>query len=229
MHRKRTILFVDEIHRFTKAQQDAFLPHVEDGTRHAHRRDHREPVVRGERGAPLALPRRHAAGAHRGGGRRAPRPRRSPRPEGLAGRGHARAGRARGARALRVRRRAAGAQRARGGGRRGAARRARRRSSAPTPRRRCSSGRSSTTRRARSTTTSSPRSSSRCAARDPDAAVYCMVRMLEAGEDPRFVLRRMVIFASRGRRQRRPAGARRSRSPRSRRSSSWACPRASCR
>src|SRR5512139_2467440 len=32
MQRKRTILFVDEIHRFTKAQQDAFLPHVEDGT-----------------------------------------------------------------------------------------------------------------------------------------------------------------------------------------------------
>ena len=31
---------------------------------------------------------------------------------------------------------------------------------------------------------------------DPDAAVYYMVRMLEAGEDPRFVLRRMVIFAS---------------------------------
>ena len=31
---------------------------------------------------------------------------------------------------------------------------------------------------------------------DPDAAIYYMVRMLEAGEDPRFVLRRMVIFAS---------------------------------
>jgi putative ATPase len=29
---KRTILFVDEIHRFNKAQQDAFLPSVEDGT-----------------------------------------------------------------------------------------------------------------------------------------------------------------------------------------------------
>jgi putative ATPase len=29
---KRTILFVDEIHRFNKSQQDAFLPHVEDGT-----------------------------------------------------------------------------------------------------------------------------------------------------------------------------------------------------
>ncbi len=27
-----TILFIDEIHRFSKAQQDAFLPHVEDGT-----------------------------------------------------------------------------------------------------------------------------------------------------------------------------------------------------
>jgi len=31
---------------------------------------------------------------------------------------------------------------------------------------------------------------------DPDAALYWMTRMLEAGEDPRFVLRRMVIFAS---------------------------------
>jgi putative ATPase len=31
MHRKRTILFVDEIHRFNKAQQDAFLQHVESG------------------------------------------------------------------------------------------------------------------------------------------------------------------------------------------------------
>jgi putative ATPase len=30
--KRRTILFVDEIHRFNKAQQDAFLPHVEDGT-----------------------------------------------------------------------------------------------------------------------------------------------------------------------------------------------------
>ncbi len=29
---RRTILFLDEIHRFTKAQQDALLPHVENGT-----------------------------------------------------------------------------------------------------------------------------------------------------------------------------------------------------
>jgi len=30
-HHKKTVLFVDEIHRFNKAQQDAFLPHVESG------------------------------------------------------------------------------------------------------------------------------------------------------------------------------------------------------
>ena len=32
LHRQRTFLFVDEIHRFNKAQQDALLPHVEKGT-----------------------------------------------------------------------------------------------------------------------------------------------------------------------------------------------------
>ena len=37
---RKTILFVDEIHRFNKAQQDAFLPHVERGDDHAGRRDH---------------------------------------------------------------------------------------------------------------------------------------------------------------------------------------------
>ncbi len=31
---------------------------------------------------------------------------------------------------------------------------------------------------------------------DPDASLYWMMRMLEAGEDPAFVLRRMIIFAS---------------------------------
>ncbi|WP_045225615.1 replication-associated recombination protein A [Methyloterricola oryzae] len=29
---RRSLLFVDEVHRFNKSQQDAFLPHVEDGT-----------------------------------------------------------------------------------------------------------------------------------------------------------------------------------------------------
>jgi len=32
LYGQKTILFVDEIHRFNKAQQDAFLPYVEDGT-----------------------------------------------------------------------------------------------------------------------------------------------------------------------------------------------------
>src|SRR5437899_5710932 len=32
LHGTRTLLFLDEIHRFNKAQQDALLPHVEDGT-----------------------------------------------------------------------------------------------------------------------------------------------------------------------------------------------------
>ncbi len=32
MYQKDTVLFIDEAHRFNKSQQDAFLPHVEDGT-----------------------------------------------------------------------------------------------------------------------------------------------------------------------------------------------------
>jgi putative ATPase len=32
VERRQTLLFVDEVHRFNKAQQDAFLPYVEDGT-----------------------------------------------------------------------------------------------------------------------------------------------------------------------------------------------------
>jgi len=32
LHNQKTILFLDEIHRWTKAQQDALLPHVENGT-----------------------------------------------------------------------------------------------------------------------------------------------------------------------------------------------------
>ncbi len=32
LYRRRTILFVDEVHRWNKAQQDALLPHIENGT-----------------------------------------------------------------------------------------------------------------------------------------------------------------------------------------------------
>jgi putative ATPase len=32
LYQKKTVLFVDEIHRFSKSQQDGFLPHIENGT-----------------------------------------------------------------------------------------------------------------------------------------------------------------------------------------------------
>ena len=47
MHGERTILFVDEIHRFNKAQQDVILPHVERGTGDSHRA--RRPKIRPSR------------------------------------------------------------------------------------------------------------------------------------------------------------------------------------
>jgi len=41
---RRTILFVDEVHRFNKSQQDAFLPHVESAV-HLYRCNDRKPFV----------------------------------------------------------------------------------------------------------------------------------------------------------------------------------------
>ena len=43
---RRTILFIDEIHRFTKVQQDALLPDVETGNHNAHRRFYLQPFFR---------------------------------------------------------------------------------------------------------------------------------------------------------------------------------------
>ena len=62
---------------------------------------------------------------------------------------------------------------------------------------------------------------------DPDASLYYLAVMLEGGEDPRFIVRRMVDPRLRGRRQRRPAGAagRGRRGPRRR--ARRACPRRS--
>ena len=59
-HRRRTsgegtIFFLDEIHRFNKAQQDALLPAVEEGLVALVGRDHREPLLRGQLGAALSL------------------------------------------------------------------------------------------------------------------------------------------------------------------------------
>ena len=57
-HGTATILFIDEIHRFDKRQQDSVLHAVEEGLADADRRDDREPLLPGQPGAPLALQRR---------------------------------------------------------------------------------------------------------------------------------------------------------------------------
>ena len=58
------------------------------------------------------------------------------------------------------------------------------------------SGRSSTTRAATSTTTSISAFIKSMRGSDTDASIYYLAVMLEGGEDPRFVARRMVVFAS---------------------------------
>ena len=87
-----TILFLDEIHRFNKAQQDALLPERRGRPADADRRHHREPVLRGQPAAALpvdavparaARPRRAAhAGRAGAGGRGRHRRRRRARPPG---------------------------------------------------------------------------------------------------------------------------------------------------
>ena len=52
---RKTLVFVDEIHRFNKAQQDAFLPYVEKGRHYPDRRHYRESVLRSGLGAAFAL------------------------------------------------------------------------------------------------------------------------------------------------------------------------------
>ena len=74
-----TLLFVDEIHRFNRAQQDCFLPVMEDGTIIAGRRHHREPVLRAERAAALARAGAGVQAARCRRAREAARPRRGDR------------------------------------------------------------------------------------------------------------------------------------------------------
>ena len=76
---KRTLLFVDEIHRFNRAQQDGFLPYVEDGTVTLVGATTENPVVRAQRRA--AQPRAGAdpAPARSRRARTAARPRRGDR------------------------------------------------------------------------------------------------------------------------------------------------------
>jgi hypothetical protein len=63
---KRTILFLDEIHRFTKAQQDVLLGDVERGADHADRGNDGEPVVQREQRVDLAVDAVPAGAAERG-------------------------------------------------------------------------------------------------------------------------------------------------------------------
>ena len=44
MYGKRTILFIDEIHRFNKSQQDYLLPFCRRWNDHSHRSYYREPL-----------------------------------------------------------------------------------------------------------------------------------------------------------------------------------------
>jgi putative ATPase len=83
---RRTVLFLDELHRLNRAQQDALLPHVEDGTLTLIGATTENPsLVRGDRAAAVALSgvRVGAALPRRARRRAAPRRQRSragPRP-----------------------------------------------------------------------------------------------------------------------------------------------------
>ena len=116
---KGTLLFVDEVHRFNRAQQDSFLPVMEDGTIVLVGATTENPVVRAQRRAAVARPRAGFQVARCRGGREAARPRRGDRRQAAA----ARCGRARGGGAHGRRRRPRGADAGRGGLARGAARR----------------------------------------------------------------------------------------------------------
>ena len=219
LHGTRSILFLDEIHRFNKAQQDASSPHVEDGTVTLIGATTENPYfevnaallsrMRVWRLEPLTddeVGGRRPAGA----GRRGARPRRAARPDrrrrpladdafehlvSLAG-GDARAG----------------AQRPRGrdgaGRGRGDPRRRRPRQPALEDVETAAQQRVLAYDRAGDghyDTVSAFIKSLR--GNDPDAALYWLAAMIAAGEDPKFIARRLIISASGGRRERGPAGA----------------------
>ena len=186
---QRTILFLDEIHRFNKAQQDALLPAVEEGTVTLIGATTENPYFE-VNSALLSRSADLRARAALGRGARGDRPARRRRssapsvPDELVELIARRAG-GDARNALNILELACHTARAEGSP-----------SPRSTSRTRPASARSSTTRAATRTTTSPRPSSSRCAASDPDASVYYLAAMLEGGEDPRFVARRMVILAS---------------------------------
>ena len=158
------------------------------------RGDHREPLLRGQLGAALAQPGLRAARRSSPSRWRSCCAARWPIPSaGIAdpppveddGAGDARRAQ---------RRRRPGRRSRRWSGRSSAP--AASRSTSPRSRTRCSARRSTTTARATATTTSSPPGSRPTRGSDVDASLYYLAVMLEGGEDPRFIARRMVILAS---------------------------------
>ena len=193
---RETVLFVDEVHRFSKAQQDALLPGRREPLGDPGRGHHREPVLLGDLAAAVALaaadawsrsPTTTSGGARPGAGRRARAwtgrlrvERRRPRPPGPAGR----------------RRRPAVADLPRGRRRSGAGAGPRRRSTSATAETAVDRAAVRYDRQGDqhydviSAFIKSIRGS------DVDAALHYLARMIEAGEDPRFIARRLVILAS---------------------------------
>ncbi len=184
---RRTILFLDEIHRFNKAQQDALLPGVESGlvtligatTENPYYEVNSALISRTQVYELEPLTPRTSGG--RRPARRSRRSTATASDEVVELIAHRSGGDAR--TALNIVELAAATADGAITGRR-------------TSRTRPASRRSCTTRPVTRTTTSRPRSSSRCAASDPDAAVYYLAAMLEGGEDARFIARRMIVLAS---------------------------------
>ena len=189
---RQTVLFLDEIHRFNKAQQDALLPAVEEGLVTLIGATTENPAFEVNGALLSRAARLRAAGAQRRGARAVLRAR--PRASGarrstseaiefLAARSEGDARTALNALELALRRRPRELGEA-----------ARRRSRAS--RTRCSAARCSTTKQGDrhydyiSAWIKATRGS------DPDASLYYLAVMLEGGEDPRFIVRRMVILAS---------------------------------
>jgi putative ATPase len=197
----RTLLFLDELHRLNRAQQDTLLPHVEAGTVTLMGATTENPsfeviapllsrcrvftLKRLEPDALAALVRRAAEDAERGLGRRCG----ELSDDVAAAIAHAADGDAR--RALGILEAAAAVEAAGRGGEAGAI------AISPEAVREAAGQRLLVHDRDReehynvvSALIKSLRAS------DPDAALYYAARMLDAGEDPLFVARRLVIFAS---------------------------------
>jgi putative ATPase len=194
LHRQRTILFVDEIHRFSRSQQDAILPHVEAGTITLIGATTENPSFE-INGALLSRCRVVTLRALTDEEVGVLLDRAVASPRGLAGAvrlsPEAREALARSAygdarRALVALESAAGAVRLTGREEVTAADAEEALQHKPLPYDKAGEQHYDLA----SAFIKAMRGS------DPDAAVYYMVRMLEGGEEPRFVVRRMVIFAS---------------------------------